>query len=190
MSQHLRIPHFGLVQVSDEGAVHGLITAELFGPNGALKTVEVVQNLITDSGDLYHCGRIAAGIGTPNLAQPTLVTGMKLGTGSTAAAKNGTGASIVTYVGSITANKIFDTTHPQVSNLGAGLGVQVVYKVTWAAGQATNSALRECVIVTDAATDATSSAANTISRGVFGSAIDKQSGDTLVVTWNHKQLGA
>jgi hypothetical protein len=48
---------------------------------------------------------------------------------------------------------------------------------------ATNAALTEAVIVNDAGTDATSSAANTAHRVVF-TAINKGASDTLVITWN------
>ena len=47
----------------------------------------------------------------------------------------------------------------------------------------------EVVVVNDAVTNATSTAANTISRAVFA-AINKGAADTLVATWNHKNLGA
>lgn len=54
---------------------------------------------------------------------------------------------------------------------------------------ATNSAITEAVIVNDSGTNATSTAANSISRIVF-TAINKGASDTLAITWNHKFLGA
>ncbi|MGH9252583.1 MAG: hypothetical protein ACRD0W_24160, partial [Acidimicrobiales bacterium] len=63
-------------------------------------------------------------------------------------------------------------------------GWQIVYKVSWLAGDSTDAALTEVVMVNDAGTDATSTAANTVSRIVF-TAINKAAGDTLVVTLNH-----
>ena len=56
-------------------------------------------------------------------------TGMKLGTGSTAPAKSGAGAAVVTYLTG--SNKAFDATFPT-----AVAGV-VTYKRTYAAGEAT-----------------------------------------------------
>lgn len=175
---------------TDENVVHGTITAQVFNSDGELIQEEVTTNKITDAGDLYQATRIAAGVNSNGVSQPTLVTGMKLGTGTTAESKNGTGASVGsgTYISG--SNKTFDAGYPQVNNLGAGLGVNVTYQATWAAGTATNTTINEVAIVNDAGTDAFSSAANTISRGVFQSTINKTSGDTLVVTWNHKQLGA
>jgi hypothetical protein len=143
-------------------------------------------NLITDAGDLYYATKMIVGIAPSSTAAPTAVNGMKLGTGTTAAAKSGAGGALVTYL--TASNVAFDSTFPSVSNLGAGLGVNAVYKTTFAAGVATNTAITEAAIVNDQATNATTTAANTISRVVF-TAINKGASDTLAITWNHKQLG-
>lgn len=173
---------------TDENVVHGTIHVQLFGPDGELKYEEELHNKITDAGDLYQATRIAAGVNTNGVAQPTLVNGMKLGSGNTAESKNGAGAALVTYIAG--SNKTFDSGYPQITNLGSGLGVSVVYQASWAAGIATSVTINEVVIVNDAATNATSTAANTIARGVFSSTISKGAADTLLVTWTHKQLGA
>lgn len=171
---------------TDENVVHGTITVKVLDADGNVKHEETVHNLITDAGDLYQATRIAAGVNSNGVSQPTLMTGMKLGTGTAAATK--TDAGLATYITG--SNRVFDATYPQVSNLGAGLGVNVVYRVTWPAGTATNSTINEVIICNDAATDADSSAANTIARGVFGTTVNKAAGESLEVTWNHKQLGA
>jgi hypothetical protein len=165
---------------------HGTITVKVLDEDGNVKHEETINNLITDAGDLYQATRIAAGVNSNGVSQPTLMTGMKLGTGSTAAAKADAGCA--TYLSG--SNRTFDSTYPQVSNLGAGLGVNVVYRVTWPAGTATSASINEVIICNDAAADADSSAANTIARGVFGATINKAAGESLEVTWNHKQLGA
>ncbi len=174
-------------EASDLTIVQGLVLIELFDELGHLKHSEEVRNLITDAGDLYNAQKIIAAIAPANASAPTAMTGMKLGTGTTAAAKSGAGAALITYL--TASNQAFDATYPQTSNLGAGLGVTAVYKVTYAAGTATNSAITEAVIVNDSATNATSSAANSISRVVF-TAINKGALDTLAITWSHKFLGA
>ena len=46
------------------------------------------------------------------------------------------------------------------------------------------------VIVNDALADATSAAADTISRALFSANVDKGANHTLEVTWNHALLGA
>jgi hypothetical protein len=165
---------------------HGNILIQLFDENGNLKDERRAENLITDAGDLYYAGMAIALVAPAAPAQPTKMTGMKLGTGTTAAAKSGAGAALVTYESG--SNNLFDASFPVVQNLGAGLGVNGQYKVTWAAGDVTETALTEAVIVNDAAADATSSAANTSHRVVF-SAINKTASDTLVITWNAKFLG-
>lgn len=177
--------------VQDEfGGIVGYGVVELRDAHGHLKGAQPFANKITDAGDLYYAQRAVAGVGTPNAAQPTLVTGMKLGTGTTAEAKAGAGAALVTYL--TASNKLWtttDTTFPQTNNLGSGLGVEAVYKITWNAGEATNAAITEAVIVNDAATNASTTAANTISRVVF-TAVNKGASDTLAITWRHKFLGA
>ncbi|MEO7133408.1 MAG: hypothetical protein ABI024_04230 [Vicinamibacterales bacterium] len=142
-------------------------------------------NLITDAGDMYYAGKGITGISPAAPAAPTAANGMKLGTGVTAAVK--ADAGLITYL--TASNVVFDATFPSTSNLGTTLGVNAVYKTTWAAGVATNAAITEVAIVNDQATNADSTAANTYSRAVF-TAINKAAGDSLAITWNHKFLGA
>ena len=172
--------------LKEHNGIVGYGIVELRGPDQELKQVEPFANLITNVGDVYYATRGVAGIGTPNIAQPTLVSRMKLGTGTTAVAKTGAGAAVVTYISG--SHIVFDTTHPQVNNLGTTLGCEAIYKTTWAAGTATNSAITEAVI-TNLATDAIGTAADVISRVVF-SAVNKGASDTLAITWTHKFLGA
>lgn len=169
----------------DDAGSTGFALVELFDENGALKQRDVVKNIITDAGDLYICQKGIVGISPANATAPTAMSGMKLGTGSTAVAKSGAGAALVTYL--TASNIVFDATYPQTVNLGAGLGVTMVYKCTWGAGVATSASINEVVIVNDAATNATSSAANTSSRLV--PVVNKGALDTLAITWSHKQLG-
>lgn len=165
----------------------GFVVVELRADDGRLKFRKGFRNLITDAGDLYQAGKAIAGVAPASPAAPTAMSGMKLGTGTTAAAKSGAGGALVTYLTG--SNLAFDATYPQTANLGAGLGVTGVYKCTWGAGVATNSAITEVVIVNDAGTNATSSAANTASRLVF-TAVNKGASDTLAITWSWKFLGA
>jgi hypothetical protein len=174
--------------MTEEIIIEGYGTAVLRDEDGNVKQVIEFRNLITDAGDLYLAQKLIVGISPANPSAPTAMSGMKLGTGATAVAKSGAGAALVTYL--TASNVVFDATYPQTQNLGAGLGVNAVYRSTWAAGVATNGAITEVVIVNDAATNATSSAANTCSRALFGTAINKTATDSLQVTWNHKQLGA
>lgn len=146
-------------------------------------------NLITDAGDLYIAQAVIRGVGPANAGAPSpaLPNGMKLGTGTTAAAKNGAGGALVTYL--TASNVAFDASFAATNNLGAGLGVEARYKTTWGAGVATNAAITEAAIVNDQASNATSSAANTTSRIVF-TAINKGASDSLAITWAWKFLGA
>ena len=174
----------------DRRGLVGFGVAELFAPDGTRLQQVHFTNLITDAGDLYCAQAIIRGVGpaAPGAPSPGVPNGMKLGTGTTAVAKNGAGAALVTYLSG--SNVAFDASYAQTSNLGAGLGVTSIFKTTWGAGVATNAALAEVAIVNDQASNATSVAANTYSRSVFGSTINKGASDTLAVTWAWKSLGA
>lgn len=159
---------------------HGVIACR--DGDGKVRWLEPFANQITTAGDTFYATRGVASIGTPNISQPTLVNGMKLGTGTTAVAKSSTGAALVTYLSG--SNKIFDTSHPQLEDLAGDTGFNAVYQCSWAAGVATSSAIAEAAIVNDAGSNATSSAANTISRITF-TAKDKGADDSLTITWKH-----
>lgn len=155
---------------------------------GLIKDIVAFDNLITDIGDEFYAKRGIASINSNGVTAPNVPTGMRLGTGSTAVAKNGAGAAIVTYqTGSSIA---FDSTYPTITNLGAGLGWQARWQTTWAAGIATASGLAEAVITNETAlTNVAGTAANTISRALLSPTVNKGASDSLVVTWDHKFLG-
>ena len=109
------------------------------------------------------------------------------GTGVTAAAKTGAGAAIVTYVAA--SQKALDATYPQSSLSGSSRRIQ--YVTTWGAGVATATAIAEAVITNETPiTNVAGTAANTIARALLSSTVNKEAGDTLVLTWNHDLLGA
>lgn len=158
--------------------VMGTVEAVLTGPDGSVRGRCVTHNLVTAVGDQLYASR---GAGLTSSAVPT---GMKLGTGSTAVAKSGSGSALTTYLTG--SNKAFDATYPQ-----AAAGV-ATYRRTYAAGEATTaSPITEVVIVTDTiATDATSSEANTVARALLTGIGSKGASDTLTITWTHTVLGA
>jgi hypothetical protein len=163
--------------------------AHLLDGDGHTKQLVPFANLITTAGDQYYAQKGIVGVSPANASAPTAASGMKLGTGSTAAAKSSTGASIVTYISG--SNVVFDSSFPAAAAVaGTDTGWNATYKTTWAAGTATNSAIVEVAIVNDQSNNSNgSSAANTYSRAVITS-VNKTSSDSLAVTWNHKFLGA
>jgi hypothetical protein len=172
-------------QLKGEGLVgYGVVLLE--NPDGIMD-LEPFANLITTAGDQYYAQKGIVGIAPQNPTAPTAVSGMKLGTGTTAAAKSGAGGALVTYIAN--SNNPFDATFPTASAVGGDTGWNANYKTSWLAGDVTNAAITEAAIVNDAATDATTIAANTISRVVFA-AKNKTVDDSLVITWSHKFLGA
>lgn len=171
----------------DSIGIVGYGVAHLWDGDGKTKQLVPFRNLITDAGDLYIAGKIVTGIGPLAPTAPTAANGMKLGTVSTAATKAGATSFIGTFVTG--SNVVFDSTYPQTANLGTTLGVNSVYKTTWAAGVATNATINEVAIVNDQATATAGAAASTYSRAVL-TTVNKTATDSLAVTWNHKFLGA
>lgn len=165
----------------------GEVFLEVIGPDGKVKDSRKVENIVTDKGDEYYAKKAIVGVSPANPSAPTVVSGMKLGTGTTAASKAGAGAALVTYISG--SNVAFDSSYPSAADLGSGSGWQVTYVTTFPAGTATNSAITEAVIVNDAGTNATSTAANTYARITF-TALNKSAADSLVLTWKHTFLGA
>jgi len=146
--------------------------------------VESVRNLITDVGDEFYAER-AAGIAGP----PAQVTGMRLGTSSTAPSKTGAGAAIVAYVAG--SNLAIDGGFPTSTQPGgAGTARVITWRASWAAGAVDGFALREVVISNETPlTDVAGSAANTIARALFGP-FNLGPSDTIAITWTHSLLGA
>lgn len=166
--------------------LRGLVEIALTRPRRSAAGLEVVsfqtvENLVTQVGDEYY-GERAAGIASP----PDQVTGMRLGTGTTAAAKTGAGAAIVTYISG--SNQAIAGGFPTSTIPASARRIQ--WQALWVAGDSTNSAITESVITNEnPLTDVAGSAANTISRVVF-TAVDKGASDTLTITWSHDILGA
>lgn len=176
-----------LRKVREIAGIYGVAAVALWDGDGRLKDLDVVSNLITTAGDEYYAKKGIVGVSPANPSAPTVASGMKLGTGGTAAAKSGAGAALVTYeTGS---NNPFDASFPTASAVGGDAGWNANYKTSWLAGDVIEAALTEAVIVNDAATDATSTAANTYARITYA-AKNKTADDTLAITWSHKFLGA
>jgi hypothetical protein len=174
--------HYGrLVQPEPVGVFgHGFLA--LFDEHGRLKDHHGFTNLVTTVGDEVYAKR-ASGIASP----PGAATGMRLGTGTTAVAKTGAGAAIVTYVSG--SSVAIDATFP--STAAQGSGWRITYRTTWNAGVATANSISEAVLTNEASlTNVAGTAANTIARVLLSPTVNKASTDTLVVTWNHDFLGA
>lgn len=167
---------------TDLAAIRGIVEVRLYDADGNLTLEQVIENLVTQVGDQYY-GERAAGIASP----PGQVTGMRLGTGTTAAAKTGAGAAIVTYVtGSSVA---IDATYPQSSLSGSSR--RITWRTTWAAGVATATGIAEAVITNESPiTNVAGTAANTIARALLSPTVNKGASDTLEITWQHDLLGA
>ena len=163
-------------------AVRGIVEVRLYDGDGELTYEQIIRNLVTQVGDQYY-GERAAGIGSP----PAQVTGFRLGTGSTAPAKTGAGAAIVTYTTG--SNIAVDGTYPQSSLNGASR--RITWRGTWGAGVATATGLNEVVLTNETPlTNVAGTAANTIARALLSPVVNKGAADTLEVTWHHDLLGA
>jgi hypothetical protein len=167
--------------VIEISGIVGTVVAELFGPDGELKARCEGHNLITQYGDQVVTERAA---GIAGLSAPT---GMRIGTGSTAAAKTGAGAAIVTKITG--GNKAFDATYPQSSQNGAAR--RITWKTTYNAGEGTTALnITEVVLVNDTiATDTATPATGTVARFVLTGLGVKGANDTLALTWTWDHQG-
>lgn len=159
--------------------IAGTVIATLYGPDGRVKARCKTHNLITAVGDQFYAGRAALSTG-----QPAQITGMKLGSGSTATAKTGAGAALATYLAD--SNKAIDSGFPT-----AVAGV-VTFETTWAEGEATTaSPITEAVLVTETITnDDTSTAAETVARALLSGLPSKGADDVLKLIWIHNLVGS
>jgi hypothetical protein len=163
--------------MNDGLGMHGVVVAELRGPDGELKGRCVARNLITNIGDRVY-GEQGCGIGSP-AAKPT---GAKLGAGSTAVAKSGSGSALTTYLSN--SHQAITGGFP-TSTLVTGKR-DIVYQYLWAAGKATTaSPITEAAIINDALADATSLEAATVSRVLLTGIGSKAAADSLTLTWTH-----
>lgn len=152
---------------------------------GTWRISAATSTTLTLQGSVGNGGGGATGT-VQGLSQPP-ASGMRLGTGVTAAAKTGAGAAIVTYV--TTSQRPFDATYPSSSLSGSSR--RITYQATWAAGVATSAGISEAVVTNESIlTDVAGVAANTVSRALLSSVVNKGASDSLVITWTQDILGS
>lgn len=176
MSDNVTFLYEGANNVADAVGLTGEVIMRAFR-DGELINEWVEKNLITQYGDQYYAERAAA------IGSNAAATGMKLGTGTTAAAKTGAGAALVTYLAGT--NVGFDST--PASSLISGTR-KITYISSWGAGVGTG-APQELVLVNDATGNATSPVGATIARVVLTSPPAKGASDVWTATWEHNFLG-
>lgn len=188
----MTIDRAGIRDSLAQAAEYGRIDSERFGLTGCglavvrnelgVITQEVeFENLVTQVGDQYYGDRAAA------IGSIAAITGMQLGTGSTAPAKTGAGAALITLV----AASLVALTGGFPSSALNGASRRIQYQTLWAAGVATATGINEVALVNQSvATQTVAPAANTIARALLSPIVNKGAGDTLTVTWNNDLLGA
>ncbi len=160
--------------------LRGWVVAEVHGPDGKLKQHLETHNLVTEQGDFFAAKAIYSatyfGAGW----------GMKLGTATTAASKDGAGSYIA--VGDYIAGsaQALDDSTPKAG----GTDDDVVFRRLWADGEGTNATINRVAIVDNTTGAGEADATHTYAISVFGSAINKGASDTLTVTWTITYLGA
>lgn len=172
----------------DREFIRGHGTAVLRDADGTVKETVAFTNLVTQQGDLNYGNAYAGLHASGNVADPSAVTGMQLGTGTTAVSKTGAGAAIVTYVAG--SDKAIEASHP-ISSL-SGSSRRITWQAVWAAGEATQEspALSEVAIVTRTLDASVATEAQTVSRALLSPTVAKAAGDSLTVTWHHDVEGA
>lgn len=159
---------------SDDAGWWGEFHLQLLGPDGEVLRDERHRNRLTTYGDEWATRRC---VGTT----PGIVTGMRLGTGSTAPSKSGAGAAIVTYVTG--SSRALDAA-ASVAAVGTDVGWRANHVVTWPAGVATATGISEVVVTNAAITDTAGTAADTIARLLLSPVVNKGASDTLAYTWS------
>ena len=134
----------------------GHVHLALYGPDGGLKQEQETSNLVVTAGKNHIADQLSSSPGGAAMGW------MEIGTGSTAAAAGDTALGAA-----VDRNAL--TSRTDATNV-------VTYVGTWAAGDGTNSALREAGIFN------ASSGGTMLARVVYSN-IDKQAGDTLTITW-------
>lgn len=152
--------------VSDGLKIKGHAKLVLFGPDGVVKDVREVDNMIVSGGLAMIADAMA------NAANTYLMSGMGVGTGTTGAANGDinleTSAAYVTL-----------TSAGRGST--AASGHSVIYTATFAAGQGTG-ALTEAVLCCAASAYGDKGVGRILNRLTF-SAINKAAADSLTITW-------
>ena len=165
---------------ADASWVRGTLHVLLTGPDGEVKYDATLKNVITQVGEQMY-GERGAGLG----GAPAAPTGMALGTGSTAVAKTGAGAAMVTGI-SGSAAALGGTPASALSGGGSNPR-RITYSQTWAAGVATATGISEVVLQNGTATTvpANGTATNVVARALLSPVVNKGAGDSLTITWTH-----
>lgn len=140
--------------LADGLSLRGRVKVEVFGPDGALKQTQIVDNLVVTTGKNHSADQLSAAPGQAAMSH------MAVGTGTTAPAAGDT--ALVTE-----SDRNALTSRTDSTNV-------MTYVGDWAAGDATAN-LREAGIF-NAATVGTMLARALIT-------VDKGAGDTLKITW-------
>jgi hypothetical protein len=148
--------------VEDGFIIKQKVEVELFDGNGKRKWREEIHNVVTTLGKQYVADALLRG----SAAKPAMA-GMELGTDNTTASAGDT--DVITAVTTTGGYQAFDSGYPQQST------ASTVFKVTWAAGEATQNSIQESAI------KSSDGAADAISRITFTS-VNKGASDTLAVT--------
>jgi len=136
--------------------VNGLVTVELFGPDGELKARRETHNLVVDTGENHIADQLSTTPGQGAMSH------MAVGTGTVDPAFGDTALGTEVDRNALTSR--------------TDSGNVVTYVGDWAAGDATNGALTEAGIFNAAG------AGTMLARAEF-TPIDKQANDTLTITW-------
>lgn len=134
----------------------GVLAVLLVGEDGSIKETREFKNLVVSTGTAYIASRMKD-------ATATAMTHMELGTGTTAAANGDTtlGTLIASSRTALTTTTVSANTITYVATFNAGVGTGAV---------------------TEAGIFNASSAGTMLCRTVFP-VVNKQSGDSMTVTW-------
>jgi hypothetical protein len=165
-------------QTEDRMTYRGHVRVILTGPDGKIKQIEEIHNLVTSNGDNVFTAANAVG-GT---AQTTYA--MKMGTATTTPSKTGAGSFVAVgdYVTG-SAEACDGGTPTAAANV-------LTFTRTYAGGQGTSTTLNRISIVTNTTNAGEANANGTLAIALFANTIPKGASDTLAITWTITFLGA
>lgn len=164
--------------LEDQMKVTGYVVAQLRAEDGTLKQELEFPNIVTSQGRQNYAAAYASmSVGT-GVSVPNAVYGMQLGTSNNPV---NSGDAIQAYISGST--RPITTGWPQLVVISSTI-THLRWKCVFGAGVATNTSIKEVTMVTSSA-DAAASAANTVSRALFPTTLDKWATDTLTVLWIH-----
>jgi len=166
-----------MVSIMSEIKIFGRLRARVFDKEGNLKEdTGWSNNLVVDQGDALIADHMSA------TDARAMISYLEVGTSNTAPSKADTGVIAVTGI-----PEILDTGYPKLKGTWGLTDDNVVqYRASFEAGDLNATGIIEAALINSA----THAAGDCMARGLFSTAVNVTTSDTLQVDWEITFLGA